>query len=71
MPPGHYISGRTPALHQFALTPQQLQMRERNESGDVGFMLDGSDSDDGGPRSRGSPTNGSSSHIGHISRRSS
>lgn len=27
LPPGHYISGKTPKLHQFALTPEQLQVR--------------------------------------------
>lgn len=27
LPPGHYIAGRTPKLHQFALTPEQLQVR--------------------------------------------
>jgi asparagine synthetase B (glutamine-hydrolysing) len=26
LPPGHYISGKTPKLHQFALTPEQLQV---------------------------------------------
>eukprot|EP00775_Hariotina_reticulata_P006219 gene6219-6456_t len=31
LPPGHYISGRHPKLHQFALTPQQLVMREMEE----------------------------------------
>eukprot|EP00878_Enallax_costatus_P001544 GHUV01001695.1.p1 GENE.GHUV01001695.1~~GHUV01001695.1.p1 ORF type:complete len:338 (+),score=71.75 GHUV01001695.1:200-1213(+) len=28
LPPGHYISGKVPKLHQFALTPQQLALRE-------------------------------------------
>ncbi|KIY98570.1 asparagine synthetase-related protein [Monoraphidium neglectum] len=27
LPPGHYVCGRTPKLHQFALTPEQLQAR--------------------------------------------
>lgn len=27
LPPGHFISGKTPKLHQFALTPEQLQVR--------------------------------------------
>jgi hypothetical protein len=31
LPPGHYISGRPPKLHQFALTPQQLVRREMEE----------------------------------------
>lgn len=31
LPPGHYISGKTPKLHQFALTPEQLQVREMCE----------------------------------------
>jgi hypothetical protein len=26
LPPGHYISGKTPRLRQFALTPEQLQV---------------------------------------------
>lgn len=32
LPPGHYISGKTPRLHQFALTPEQLQVREQREA---------------------------------------
>lgn len=32
VPPGHYISGRHPKLHQYALTPYQLQVREWEES---------------------------------------
>ncbi|KAG1657277.1 hypothetical protein FOA52_005471 [Chlamydomonas sp. UWO 241] len=39
VPPGHYVSGRTPELRQFALTPQQLEMRERHESADIGYGL--------------------------------
>ncbi len=33
VPPGHYVSwsGRTASLHQFALTPEQLGTRERDE----------------------------------------
>eukprot|EP00879_Flechtneria_rotunda_P024427 GHRR01025895.1.p1 GENE.GHRR01025895.1~~GHRR01025895.1.p1 ORF type:complete len:172 (+),score=56.63 GHRR01025895.1:1317-1832(+) len=31
LPPGHYISGKVPKVHQFALTPQQLVMREIEE----------------------------------------
>lgn len=31
LPPGHYVCGRTPKLHQFALTPEQLQVREMCE----------------------------------------
>ena len=31
LPPGHFISGRTPKLQQFALTPQQLHIREELE----------------------------------------
>jgi len=27
LPPGHYISGKHAKLHQFALTPEQLQVR--------------------------------------------
>jgi len=39
VPPGHYVSGRTPELRQFALTPQQLELRERHESTDIGYGL--------------------------------
>ncbi len=47
LPPGHFISGRTPTLNQFALTPEQLEsLRERNESGDVGHLLDEDEDDD-------------------------
>ncbi len=28
LPPGHFISGRSPKVQQFALTPQQLSIRE-------------------------------------------
>ena len=31
LPPGHFIAGRTPKLQQFALTPQQLHIREELE----------------------------------------
>lgn len=44
VPPGHYVSGVKPMLHQFALTPAQLEARERNESTDLGF-IDGSDAE--------------------------
>jgi hypothetical protein len=32
LPPGHYISGKHPRMHQFALTPHQLQVREARDS---------------------------------------
>jgi len=32
LPPGHYISGKHPRMHQFALTPEQLQVREARDS---------------------------------------
>eukprot|EP00882_Tetradesmus_deserticola_P002878 GHRQ01003060.1.p1 GENE.GHRQ01003060.1~~GHRQ01003060.1.p1 ORF type:complete len:363 (+),score=129.77 GHRQ01003060.1:132-1220(+) len=35
LPPGHYISGRVPKLHQFALTPQQLVMREMQQDDEL------------------------------------
>ncbi|GAX72822.1 hypothetical protein CEUSTIGMA_g277.t1 [Chlamydomonas eustigma] len=38
VPPGHYVCGRTPMLKQFALTPEQLQMRERTESEDISYI---------------------------------
>lgn len=31
LPPGHFISGRAPKVQQFALTPQQLSIRETYE----------------------------------------
>ena len=31
LPPGHFISGRSPKVQQFALTPQQLSIRESYE----------------------------------------
>lgn len=31
LPPGHFIAGRTPRVQQFALTPQQLEIRESYE----------------------------------------
>ncbi|EFN53405.1 hypothetical protein CHLNCDRAFT_58655 [Chlorella variabilis] len=31
LPPGHFISGRSPKVQQFALTPQQLTIRENYE----------------------------------------
>ena len=31
LPPGHFISGRTPKLQQFALTPEQLTIRDAYE----------------------------------------
>ncbi|KAI7846105.1 hypothetical protein COHA_000366 [Chlorella ohadii] len=31
LPPGHFISGRSPKVQQFALTPQQLSIRETYE----------------------------------------
>lgn len=31
LPPGHYISGKHPKIHQFALTPEQLYEREMLE----------------------------------------
>ncbi len=27
VPPGHYITGKNPKLHQFALTPEELHAR--------------------------------------------
>ncbi len=36
VPPGHFVSGAT--LRQFALTPEQLQKRERDESCDLGSL---------------------------------
>jgi asparagine synthetase B (glutamine-hydrolysing) len=32
LPPGHYISGKTPKVQQFALTPKQLSIREFYET---------------------------------------
>jgi len=32
LPPGHYITGRSPKVLQFALTPAQLSEREREET---------------------------------------
>jgi len=40
VPPGHYVCGRTPVLKQFALTPEQLQMRERTETEDISYILE-------------------------------
>mmetsp|Transcript_32644 Transcript_32644/g.72103 ORF Transcript_32644/g.72103 Transcript_32644/m.72103 type:complete len:294 (+) Transcript_32644:119-1000(+) len=48
VPPGHYVAGKTPALMQFALTPEQLQVRERHESFECGFELD-SEEEEGEP----------------------
>jgi hypothetical protein len=36
LPPGHYISGKNPKLHQFALTPHQLAMREIQQEDELG-----------------------------------
>jgi hypothetical protein len=36
LPPGHYISGKNPKLHQFALTPHQLAMREMQQEDELG-----------------------------------
>lgn len=36
LPPGHYISGKNPKLHQFALTPHQLAMREMQQEEELG-----------------------------------
>lgn len=36
LPPGHYISGKHPKLHQFALTPHQLAMREIQQEDELG-----------------------------------
>jgi hypothetical protein len=36
LPPGHYISGKNPKLHQFALTPTQLAMREIQQEDELG-----------------------------------
>lgn len=44
LPPGHFISGKAPKLHQFALTPQQLAMREIEQSDE---LLDASHSSGG------------------------
>ncbi|KAG1676539.1 hypothetical protein FOA52_000082 [Chlamydomonas sp. UWO 241] len=38
VPPGHFISGPKPALHQFALTPRELEGRTRLESLDLGSL---------------------------------
>jgi glutamine phosphoribosylpyrophosphate amidotransferase len=35
LPPGHYISGKNPKLHQFALTPHQLAMREMQQEDEL------------------------------------
>ncbi|KAF6253592.1 hypothetical protein COO60DRAFT_1703730 [Scenedesmus sp. NREL 46B-D3] len=35
LPPGHYISGKVPKLHQFALTPEQLVMREMQQEDEL------------------------------------
>lgn len=40
LPPGHFISGKTPRLHQFALTPQQLAMRELQQEDEFGLSGD-------------------------------
>ena len=37
VPPGHYVAGKKPQLHQFALTPEQLH--ERHVSDDLGVGL--------------------------------
>jgi len=39
LPPGHYISGKNPKLHQFALTPHQLAMREIQQEDELGSSL--------------------------------
>lgn len=31
LPPGHFIAGKNPKLQQFALTPEQLSIRESYE----------------------------------------
>lgn len=36
LPPGHYITGKNPRLHQFALTPHQLAMREIQQEDELG-----------------------------------
>lgn len=40
LPPGHFISGKVPTLQQFALTPDQLALRERHESMEAPDILD-------------------------------
>lgn len=42
LPPGHFISGKTPKLQQFALTPKQLSLREYYESMDDELSPQGS-----------------------------
>lgn len=32
VPPGHYVAGKTPRLHQFALTPEQLLARQYHDA---------------------------------------
>jgi hypothetical protein len=39
LPPGHYISGKHPKLHQFALTPHQLAMREMQQEDELGSSI--------------------------------
>lgn len=39
LPPGHYISGKNPKLHQFALTPHQLAMREMQQEDELGSSI--------------------------------
>lgn len=67
VPPGHYVSGRTPVLRQFALTPEQLEERhERHES----TNLDLSDEDfsqEGSPR----PASAAMNLIARISKKHS
>lgn len=39
LPPGHYISGKHPKLHQFALTPHQLALREMQQEDELGSSI--------------------------------
>lgn len=32
VPPGHYVAGKHPSLHQFALTPEQLHARHSSDA---------------------------------------
>lgn len=32
VPPGHYVAGKHPGLHQFALTPEQLHARHSSDA---------------------------------------
>lgn len=65
LPPGHFLSGRPPRVQQFALTPEQLHLREYLESIDdelpaAGLLLDrahGSSPRAGSLDIRGLPTN--------------